>query len=651
MKRGRATEWMISSALAAALAAAFWIPSMPIGRGWFPIPLDDVYIHFDYARSIALGHPFEWIPDQGYSSGETAPLYALILSIGWLFGLRGALLGYWAAFLAVIAIASLLRSLHRLHVPWLVALLPLSMPIADWTLFSGMEVAIFAAVLGRAVEALQRTRGRDRERAQWRLGLWGVALVLLRPESVVLIAAFAVFAARGARYRSGLLAVLRASVPGALATGAIAYLNYRNTGTAEAAGAALKLLSSNPYMSEVDRARVYVENLVIFGIKGVRGERLWPIALVAMGSLVTRRRHLGAACIVSAFLWIALVTWNGNSPYHNFRYYVPALLMLGMAASFAIAALPSRAAIPVALLLCAIEAPKFPKQVTFFREASQNIRDQHVELGLRLKGRADRDTIVLVGDAGAIPYVADVHAIDALGLGGYRWNPFVKAAVSGEASVLEMIEDLPRDDRPTHLALYPNWFAGLSTNFGREVDRVTIANNVITGGPSKVLYEADWHLLAPPPWTGRSSDDPIVEEVDVADVTSERFAQYRGPQPNGGWTTFEVRMERDDKFQQGTGITTPPAKRFDGGRIIPDRQSESFVFDRRGEGAIRIHMRIDDDAHAILFRGQPMKLQEVIPGSWREATIEVPSIAAGETLTFESRGGYRDYHLWLERAR
>ncbi len=37
-------------------------------------PLDDVFIHFDFARSIARGHPFEWSRGNGYSSGGTSLL-------------------------------------------------------------------------------------------------------------------------------------------------------------------------------------------------------------------------------------------------------------------------------------------------------------------------------------------------------------------------------------------------------------------------------------------------------------------------------------------------------------------------------------------------------------------------------------------------
>src|SRR5215218_6857551 len=57
-----------------AVAAAFYVPAL-LRTGPWPAPLDDVYIHFDFARSIAQGHPFEWIPGNGYSSGATSLVY------------------------------------------------------------------------------------------------------------------------------------------------------------------------------------------------------------------------------------------------------------------------------------------------------------------------------------------------------------------------------------------------------------------------------------------------------------------------------------------------------------------------------------------------------------------------------------------------
>jgi hypothetical protein len=154
--------FLFAALLSAGAACAFWVPALPAGRGFFPAPLDDVYIHFDFARSLASGHPFEWIPGQGYSSGETAPLYAFLLAVGYLIGFRGALLGVWAAVLAIAGAAKLVASVRTLAHPcpawlaWLVALFPLAIGLVGWSLWSGMEIATLAGALGGALLALDR---------------------------------------------------------------------------------------------------------------------------------------------------------------------------------------------------------------------------------------------------------------------------------------------------------------------------------------------------------------------------------------------------------------------------------------------------------------------------------------------------------------
>jgi hypothetical protein len=137
----------------------------------------------------------------------------------------------------------------------------------------------------------------------------------------------------------------------------------------------------------------------------------------------------------------------------------------------------------------------------------------------------------------------------------------------------------------------------------------------------------------------------MCQELDVAYLASEKSAQYVSPQPHGGWTTLDVR-----KDERGEA-------RFDGGRIIPDGTSESFVFtctDTHGPWEIR--MRIDDAARGITLRGPrgvvgELELAPPIADTWRIAKIRVPQLVAGERLTFEAHGGaYRDHHIWVVRS-
>src|SRR5690606_10463643 len=112
-------------------------------------PLDDVFIHFDFARATARGYPFEWIEGNGYSSGGTSLLYPFILAIGFVAGDVGLELGHWAAIVACVGTFATLLGARRLFKdlpPWTSLFGPvtfLSVGALNWTLFSGMEVAVF----------------------------------------------------------------------------------------------------------------------------------------------------------------------------------------------------------------------------------------------------------------------------------------------------------------------------------------------------------------------------------------------------------------------------------------------------------------------------------------------------------------------------
>ena len=219
--------------------------------------------------------------------------------------------------------------------------------------------------------------------------------------------------------------------------------------------------------------------------------------------------------------------------------------------------------------------------------------------------------------------------------------PFARAAVNGEASTVELIERLAVEERPRYLALHPNWFGLITSKFGVELERVTLTDNLICAGPTKVIYRSDWSALDRP-----TTSPDIVDELDVADVISEAEHAYVSPAPNGGWTTLDV---LDDE----TG-----ARRFDGGRIIPAGGTESFVVRRsarpgRCESSCASTtatrgLRLRTSRGVTRSRGR--RAVERGARSWREASATVDSPAVGETLVLEATAGaYRNYHVWIRR--
>jgi hypothetical protein len=341
-----------------------------------------------------------------------------------------------------------------------------------------------------------------------------------------------------------------------------------------------------------------------------------------------------------------LVSWNGAARFQNYRYYMPALAMVLVASALGLAALSrwrAGAAVggAIAAIGVALAIPQIPAQIAFFRDASANVHGQQVEVGRRLAARMAPGARVLVGDAGAIPYVADRGAIDALGLGGFGRLPFVLAATQGEAATIELIERLAPAERPAFLALYPNWFAQTTSTFGREIDRVTIDHNVICGGVTKGIYAADWSALA-----ARDDEADAVDAIDVADVLSERAHAYESPAPDGGWTLLDVRR------------TAERSRLFDAGRIIPEGRCERFTIARGGDGPRELEVRTNIDVSADVevrhARGGSEQAALILTsdardGAWRIARATLASGAArGDVVSLcARRGPLHDFHVWL----
>lgn len=633
-------------AATAAVALVYWWPAHAVTEGDWPIPLDDTYIHFDFARSIALGHPFEWLPGNGYSSGETAPLWALVLAPGWLAGMRGTALGAWAGLVACACVAGTMRLARSLargpRVPawagWLASALLLGVGMLDWLWFSGMETPLVALALLGMVAAVRRAGEVDaarRPRTQWWAGLLGAALVLCRPEAALVVATLAVVAAREGRSRAALGSLVRVAGPAALATLGAMGLNLAMTGDAAAAGARLKLLSSNPWLSDVDRAQQLVLNVLELWWKVIQGSMtavpaLWWVlpALGACGLVRARTRGLAAGVLAGAVLFALLVSWNGAARYQNFRYYMPAVVALFAACAVGLRALcntrPGRVAgAGLALAGLALACARVPAQVRYFRDCCENIHHQHARIARALSelgaGR------VLVGDAGAIPYLSGRPAIDALGLGGYRRMPWVRAATEGEGATLELLQSLPAAERPTHLALYPNWFGETTRRFGREVHRETLENNVICGGTVKAIYVADWRAF-----DGDVAPAGATDELDVADVVSERAHAYGSPAPDGGWPKVEVLG----------GV-------FDAGRALVPGHAEAFTAHAAGRslavrtngGAIDVDVSIAQ-RHTRLVDSLPHKDQ------WTTERVEI-EISEGDRVTITPRLPFTDFHVWV----
>jgi len=669
-ERAHFRHTVFAAAITLACASAFYGPALVATHGDWPAPLDDVFIHYDFARSTANLHPFEWIAGQGYSSGETSLLYPFLLAAGYLVGFRGLALGVWAAALACISLVVMMRAVRELVAPspewvaWLGAAMLVCVGALDWTWFSGMEGAVFTAALATALVRVKRARESPptaRRRAQWAFGAWGAALVLLRPEAALLVAVLSVAVARRASSQSAWGALWRSGAPAAFATLLVLGSNRWLTGEVASAGALVKLLSYRSFLSDVDRSKALLVNLAYlksFLTSQLGGGLGLSVALpsLSLAALVGRRtRALAFVCLIGALGWTLLVSWNDAARFQNFRYYMPALALVLFAAALGLSALAgSRTLAPLgaalALVGTGVAAPGLKTQIAFYANASANVHDQQVEVGRRLAARMPPEASVLVGDAGAIPYMSRRHAVDAIGLGGYHGWPFARAGIEGEGATVELIERMSRSERPRFMALYPNWFAGITSTFGHEVDHVSLVKNFVCGGLTKAIYEADWSALA----DDKTSEDgdgarvgTVLDVLDVADVESEKEHAYESPAPLGGWTVFGVHPDARG------------ALRFDAGRTIPEGQSERFTLgeDTPTESTLVVRtdatdatVRVEVARDGVALERVPLHRDAGAPdGHWgsSRATLTAALRAGDRIALVVERGTFHDYHVWI----
>jgi hypothetical protein len=572
--------------------------------GTWSAPLDDVFIHFDFARETARGHPFQWSDGAGYSSGGTSLLYPFVLAAGFALGFRKLELMAWAAIVACVGVFALLLAARRLcaGLPRAVSyLLPpgvLCVGALDWSLFSGMEVALFLALWGGALIAWDDLCAAARKptaalsKPSAVLGAWGAAVVATRPEgaaALIVLAVSALSLARARGFRELLKLTTIIAAPAALVLLAHGIANRILTGESTAAGALVKLEMNHPFMTPhavwdawIFHFKYQVLRVTQYHFADVPAYGWIAWALAAAPLFFRETRRVALVLWASVLSWMMIVALNGQVRWQNERYTMPAVAWLLLAASLGLgtllthavrtrlrwSALLAGAAVVATGFFIDHQLPRFREQVWFFGRASRNILDQHLTAGALIRQDPGlQSKRVLVGDAGAIPYASDVPALDVIGLGGYHGLPFARATRTNIAAAIELIERIPAAERPDLLAIYPGWWSDFPLWFGTRVAEVPVRGNVICGGASKVLYRPRWEPLehSGVPFS-LAPGERVLDSVDQADLVSEHEHGYTLSERNIGFVFMKL-LENPAR---------PREDLWDAARIVPPGVSESF---------------------------------------------------------------------------
>jgi hypothetical protein len=657
-------------ALAVFALGAFTIKAIVARVGHAGAALDDAYIHFQYARAIAEGHPLRFQAGQPVSSGATSTLWPLILAPFWALGARGNAILWPAWVLSFAALgglawesAELTRKLAGRTAAVGAGLMIVAFGGLLWCAASGMEVVPFAWAVARASRRASEWQERPPpERSPARAAelvalAWAAAL--LRPEGAV--TALFVSVVLFAFTRSGRPLERATALGSAIAIIALPLVLALATGSARSNTAVAKLLPGNPYYPRaalvatvVQQANYLVRELLngnaysveflphggsivalaglaAVAVCGWRARAGWRAASVLLIALT-----MFAPCFYSTFLWNRLrYLW----PFAT-GWIVGLACLARLAGDLAALARPRwRVATPVACgLFAGLFASKLEWVIDDVAQSASGIDRQQVALGKWAETGLPAEARIGVNDTGAIAYFGGHPTFDVVGL---TTNGEARYWVAGTASRLEHYERLLRTSPsklPTHFVVYPEWM-GLPMVLGEVLRHATVTDSSILGGRTMTAYVADWSNLGTgeSPWTHVEGN--VVDALDVADLESEQAHAY------------ELLGAHDREQIVRDGAAPDGSRVVDGGRT--QRTLERFVLALRPGRATRCVVRLsggEETRVRVLANGRPAgDFDTTSDDEWVERTFDVPAEAASPRTSIEVRavgGDIETFHYW-----
>ncbi|MBI5836181.1 MAG: hypothetical protein HZB25_02940 [Candidatus Eisenbacteria bacterium] len=519
----------------AALAVACLRPMLS-AQGRLGFPMDDPYIHFQYARNLAHGAGFSFNPGEP-SPGATSPLWVVLLAAG---NAMGAPLEPWAVVLGILAscaAALLTMEVGRaagLSTPlaFLAGLATATSGRMTWGALSGMEVCVAMALALAAVRMhLSGAHGWKRALGVGALaGLAGQA----RPEAAllgVLLCALEAWRAGRGRGPSGAPGVAvtgrrgSGSPPAVRRSGSRIAAALRATLPCAAAMIAVMLPYGIFCLATTGRPfpnTFYAKSLIPLGegIAWWNGGRahylqeamLWAfrdnslLVLLAPGLLLwgfrSRWAGRGAAMRPLALPLWPLVFWAYALvffPMHFSlsRYTIPLVPFTALVAMVCLEALQAalgsatarRGVELVAALILVVGATRsqFMGQETY-RLNVDNILHMQVAMGEWVAQNVPPGSKIANNDVGAITYIGGRYCIDVMGLVS---SDFVTELLERRRAGLSPYPDdaLPGylDERgPDYCILFPEWFPDYVRS-GRLVPIHEIDYENTTGGGNQLV--------------------------------------------------------------------------------------------------------------------------------------------------------------------
>jgi hypothetical protein len=479
--------WVISAAL---LGGAYLLHAW-FAYGLVGFPLDDAWIHQTYARN--LGTLGRWVFQPGeVSAGSTAPLWSILLALGYRLGIPHMAWTYGLGILALGMNAWLAARLSSWLLPgrpfaaWLAGMACLAQWQLVWAAVSGMETLLFSGLglgLIRLIADGEQPAGKDGKtrgeleggvgqipRLRYFLaGLVGGMLVLTRPEGFFLVGLVTLCLVFRSGHRLRRLAVVGGWFGVGVALPVLPYLAFHlaisghpfpNTLYAkqqEYRGMLELYPLGQRWLMVIQAALVGGQVLLLPGFLFAIGHALFAVRGHADASASARR----TTTFLLAGWWSAHLTvyaWQLPLTYQHGRYQMPvvaAFVTLGVVGSVMLrdALRPGRArriVVRTALVACAViylvflglGARAYAQDVGF-------IEGEMVVTAHWLAAHTPQDSLIAVHDIGAVGYFAGRRLLDLAGL----ITPEVIPIIDDETALLRLIESRGG----SYVVFFPDW--------------------------------------------------------------------------------------------------------------------------------------------------------------------------------------------------
>lgn len=643
------------------------------------MPLDDTYIHFQYARQMAEGSPYRYHDDDPPTSGATSFLYSPLLAVGYLIGFRGLSLAYWAIALGVLSFLGSAWLIYRLiliyspintqqnkRLALIVALGFAGNGAFIWGALSGMETMPFVLSVLLTFYAYQKK--------DYPLTIGGAVLAtLMRPEGgiVALVTSRALFVTA---YREKAYRRLGWCLLPIVAIGVQPLVNYGVTGDFSATGSQAKSHLYNTTIPMEARLAQVWEFWMRLWEELLRGENAVDGAYVPAGIVVIalgmigvemvrsiKARQIRSGLVVGAWLLglsVAISTLD-TAFWHFKRYQLPMMAVMFPLAGWGLVIAQNwkplywaRMIIPfVGLGMTVISIGTTIDYARRYRDNVSVVQNQQVRMAMWVNENTPDNARIGVHDVGVMGYVGERATYDLVGL---TTDGTAASWRQGAGTIYEVLLHHPQ--RPDFFAVYHDIqslpFLVQAGVLGEEMERFVYPlpqNTVASATATQVVTRADWtgYELEPMPRqpniVAYTQNLTLLDAVNVGYLADEAMHDYTWWQRETV-TGFSTELHRL-AYQACGGDCWAT----DGGRVLTG--GERFRLPAlKNEQDYYVVMRVHAVAPTQLQIGCGETLEvEVVPfiaGRWVELGFWVAGQETALCVAAQA-GVYQSYQYWI----